>query len=227
MKTIFKYELRQWLTNWKFYIYLCFFVGGSVLLFAGTAGFFDPVNPNEKTISYLNSAFQLTKIWEFLFNGILFLVPAFVGVSLIREFRHNIHSVLFSYPISNREYLFGKFWAGFSALLTIIFLITLGLIVASLLPGLHPDKIGSFRFEAHIQPVILFVLPNLMILSLFTYSFIAYSRNLYVGLGIIIILILISNILPNAIDNPVLLSMLDPLGKNAFAFLTKDWTQED
>ncbi|MEO0507408.1 MAG: M1 family aminopeptidase [Bacteroidota bacterium] len=227
MKTIFKYELRQWLTNWKFYIYLCFFVGGSVLLFAGTAGFFDPVNPNEKTISYLNSAFQLTKIWEFLFNGILFLVPALVGVTLFRDFRHNIHSVLFSFPISKREYLFGKFWAGFSALLTIIFLITLGLIVASLLPGLHPNKIGPFRFEAHIKPMLLFVLPNLMILSLITFSFIAYSRNLYVGLGIIIILILISNILPNAIDNPVLLSMLDPLGKNAFAFLTKDWTQGD
>ncbi|WP_350293559.1 M1 family aminopeptidase [uncultured Croceitalea sp.] len=227
MKTIFNYELTNWLKDWKFYLYLLFFTGGAFLLFAGTAGFFDPVNPNVKTVSYLNSPFQLVKIWSFIFKGILFLIPAIVGVTIFKDFRHKAHSLLFTFPIKKRDYLAGKFLSGLSALGIIIISIAVSIIAAEQLPGLHPDKIGDIGITGHLQALFLFVIPNAFILSLITFSVITYFRNLYAGLGVIIILFLVGNIIPNAFDNPYVISLLDPLGENAFSFATDNWNQFD
>lgn len=227
MKSIFNYEFKKWLTDWKYYMYLLFFSFGAFVIFAGTAGMFDPAPTGTTENNFLNSPFELQKIWNFLFKGILFLIPAIVGVTIYEDFRTKTHSVLFTYPIHKRDYLLGKFAAAISAVMLIIAITAVAIIMAEQLPGLHPDKIGAFNLLGHLETLFVYILPNVLIIGLILFSLVAYMRNIYVGFALIIVLFLIRNILPNALDNSTLLILMDPFGEFGFNSITTDWTRAD
>lgn len=224
MKSIFNYEFKKWLTDWKYYLYLLFFSFAAFVMFAGTAGLFDPATQVTEN-NFLNSPFELQKVWNFLFKGILFLIPAIVGVTIYEDFRTKAHSVLFTYPIHKRDYLLGKFTAAISAVLLIVVITAVAIMVAEQLPGLHPDKIGKFNLLGHLQTLLVYIIPNVLIIGLILFSLVAFTRNIYVGFALIIVLFLIRNILPNAIDNTTLLVLMDPFGEFGFINETADWTR--
>ena len=86
-----------------------------------------------------------------LLNGMngfifLFLIAALIGGTIHKDFKYDMHMVLFSYPFSKGPYLIGKFVAGYIITLSVLFSATLGMIFehlyrASILILLHPFQL--------------------------------------------------------------------------------------
>ena len=76
----------------------------------------------------------------------LFLIAALIGGTIHKDFKYDMHMVLFSYPFSKGPYLIGKFVAGYIITLSVLFSATLGMILehlyrASILILLHPFQL--------------------------------------------------------------------------------------
>ena len=74
-----------------------------------------------------------------------FLIAALIGGTIHKDFKYDIHLLLFSYPFKKGPYLLGKFVAGYIVTLSVLLSATLGMILGTFLPGVNPDLIAPFR----------------------------------------------------------------------------------
>ena len=119
--TIFLFELKRWLKNPTFYIYIVIFFGLSMLMMGSSLGIFDSFTTTTSSNAVANSPIALNGLLNGLSVFIYFLLPSIVGASVYRDFKYNMHSILFSYPFSKWDYLMSKFLSS----LTIVIIITL------------------------------------------------------------------------------------------------------
>jgi len=120
--SIFTYELKYWLKKPSTYIYFLTFFGIAFLLFIGTAGFFDgPEKVNPQNVRVLNSPFEINYMLKFFNKLFLFLLPTIIGVSIYKDYKNNVHSILYSFPIKKGAYFLGKFLSSFLIVSVITF----------------------------------------------------------------------------------------------------------
>ncbi len=225
--TIFLFEFKRWLKNPLFYVYgLCFFLIG-FLIMCSSIGVFDGVSVTVSSNAYSNSPLALSSF----INGITvltyFLLPTIVGASVYRDFKYQVHHILFSYPFSKPAYLFGKFLSSLLITILITFSIGLGIFVATLLPFANQQLLGSFNLMAYVQPFVLLVIPNLVFIGAIVFAIVTLTRNVYVGFISIIFLLVFQGVLSGLtadMDNQYLAALLDPFGSEALHYYTKYWT---
>lgn len=221
---IFIREFHGWLKSPIFYGYLLVFAAIGFLAFAGTAGFFDPPT-KESTIHYLNSPYEINFIFQYFNKFLLFLAPAICGSSIYRDFRSNAHSILYSYPVTKYQYLAGKFLGAFLALNLVVLSLALAIGIAEQLPGLDANKVGPFQPIGYLQVYFIYTFPNLLYISLAIYMLVAYTRNIFVGFGALLILIFVQIIVENAFsENGLLVAIFDPFGQNTVGYETRFWS---
>ncbi|MEO9482929.1 MAG: M1 family aminopeptidase [Ekhidna sp.] len=221
---IFIREFNSWLRKPIFYCYLFVFCTIGFLAFAGSAGLFDPPS-KDTTLHFLNSPFEINFIFQYFNKFLLFLVPAICGSAIYRDFRSNAHSILYSYPVSKYQYLAGKFLGSFLALNLIALGLAVSIGIAEQIPGLHAHKVGPFQLAGYLQVYFLYTLPNLFYISIAVFLLVAYTRNIFVGFGTIIILFFVQIIAENAFSgNGVLIALFDPFGQNTIGYETQLWS---
>ncbi len=114
---LFKFELRYWLRNRSFYLYLATFFLFAAATMAGAAGFFGEGSAREGSIA--NAPFNLFSFSLFFQKLLLLVVPAITGITVNREIKDKVHSLLFTYPISKFAFLASKMLAAYTILLAI------------------------------------------------------------------------------------------------------------
>lgn len=221
--TIFKYELRHWFRHVPIYIYAFIFLFMSIIIFSGMAS----ENSARWDGLFMNSAFQVFKMANLFNVFIYFLLPGIIGLSIFRDFRNNRHALLYAFPFKKLEYLAAKFSSAFFVSAIIILMVGIGFTLGTMLPGVNPDAIGAFRLDAYLQLYGLFLLPNLLFVSICIFFTVAMSRNIFAGFVVVVLLVLMQaviGVIEDGANLAQLTAIIDPLGLKAIAQEVKYWT---
>lgn len=225
--TIFSFEIKRWFKNPAFYIYSGIFFLLSLFIMASSLGVFDSFKTTTSSNAISNSPIALNGILNGLSVFIYFLLPSVIGASVYRDFKYNMHSILFSYPFSKRDYLLGKFFSSFLVVVIITLFVGLGAFLACFLPFVNEDLLGPHRFMAYAQSYLLFIIPNLFFYGVIIFSVVTITRNVSVGFITVIVLLFVQSIVGNLTqeaDNKYLVALFDPFGADALGYYTKYWT---
>jgi len=225
LKSIYSYELKSLLKQPAVYFYFLVFFGIALISMLGTGGFFDGVTETDKEIRLLNSAYEINFIFQYFNKVFLFLLPAIIGMAIYKDYKFNVHPILYSYPIKKWDYLLGKFLSS----LTIVFLTTLSIGIAFYLGefilGIDNPMIGQTNYWGYASVYLFFIWPNMFVYGLMVFMVVASLRNIYAGFISIILLFFIQSMVDNLFEGaPVLFALFDPFGQNAVIYQTRFWT---
>ncbi|SNR70690.1 ABC transporter permease/M1 family aminopeptidase [Lutibacter flavus] len=225
--TIFKHELKYWFKKPSFYIYLAIFFVISMFVTASSAGIFDSLTMSTGSSKIVNSPINLNGMFNALTILIYFLFPSIIGVSIFRDFKSEMHTILYSYPFTKSDYLFGKFFSSFLIVTLIVLAIGFGMFIGFRLPGTNSEIISSFRFASYLQAYFIYIIPNVFLFGAIVFATVTFTRNISAGFIVVVMLMLIQGVsesLLNDIDNRFLSAMLDPFGSQAANYYTRYWT---
>ncbi|CAM4133485.1 M1 family aminopeptidase [Flavobacterium antarcticum] len=225
--TIFNFEFKRWLKNPSFYIFIFLFFIMSAFIAATSFGVFDSITASRGSNSMANSPLALSEFINGMNYLIYFLLPIIIGSSVYRDFRYNMHTILFSYPFTKWDYIGGKFLSSLLVVIIITLSIMAGITVASVLPWANQDLLLPFNMLAYVQIYLVYVIPNLFFFGVIIFALVTITRNISVGFIGVIVLILITIILSSFtrdIDNRYMVALFEPFGEEALGYYTKYWT---
>lgn len=225
--TIFNQELKYWFKKPAFYIYLTIFFALSIFVGANTAGIFDSLTMSTGSSRIVNSPKNLNGMFNALTILIYFLFPSIIGVSIFRDFKSEMHTILYSYPFTKVNYLFAKFFSSFLIVTLIVLSIGLGMFIGFRLPGTNSEIVGAFRVVSYLQTYLVYIIPNVLLFGAIVFATVTFTRNLSAGFIVVVILMLIQGIsesLMSDLDNRLISALLDPFGGQAANYYTRYWT---
>jgi ABC-2 type transport system permease protein len=228
--TIFSFEVRRWFTQPAFYIYFAVFFGIGFLVMASALGYFDALTATSTSNTYYNSPLAVNSLLNGFSQLLNFIIPSVIGATVYRDFKYNVHTVLYSYPFSKLEYLAAKFLSGLVITVLISLGIGLAFLIASVLPFANQELMGPFRAWAFLQSYVLFVIPNIFFIGALVFLLVTLSRNVYIGFILILILlayqIIVGTVTENA-DDKFVAALLDPYGEQALSYISKYWSIDE
>ena len=225
--TIFKKELQYWFNKPVFFIYVAIFLLLSFLISATTAGIFDGITGTTGSSRIVNSPINVTGLFNGFTTIIFFLFPSIIGVSIYRDFKSEMHTILYSYPFTKANYLFAKFFSGILVVSAIVLVIALGMIIGFRFPGTNAEIVGNFNLMSYLQSYLIYILPNVLFFGAVVFAVVTFSRNIAAGFITVIILLFAQGAVASILSEPEqagLLAILDPFGSSAVAYYTKYWT---
>jgi len=224
---ILNYELRHWLKSPMAYFLVISITAFAFVTMLGTGGYFDEPGKHTGKVNYLNTAYALTSN-SFLFAKLLlFLVAIFFGFSMYRDYQHNSHHILYSYPLHKFQYLTGKYLSACILISLAVTAVYAAIWAGECLLGSNNPKITDFQSSAYFTACFFYLLFTLLIIGSFVFIVVTLTCNIYAGLITVICFVLLQIILESTLFNsPYLLAILDPFGQNAFYLTTKDWNLE-
>lgn len=225
--TIFKFEVKRWFNNPAFYIYCLVFFLISLGIMAASLGIFDGATATTSNPVKANSPLSINGFLNGLSQFVYFLIPTIIGGSVYRDYKYNMHNVLFSYPLNKGTYLSAKFLSSLFITILVVLTTVLGFIVAQFLPGVNEGLLGPFDVWACLQSMVYLVLPNLILFGGIIFALVTFTRNIYIGFIFILLLFVFQSVLvvlTSDTDNRYMVSLLDPFGFEAIQYLTKYWT---
>ncbi|MDP5077646.1 MAG: hypothetical protein NWQ19_06115, partial [Nonlabens sp.] len=225
--TIFLHEIKTWFKKPLFYIYagVLFLLG--MLVMAAAVGVFDSDNVTVTGVQYLNSPIVIFGLISQLSLLAYLLIPSITGATIDRDFKNNMHNVLYSYPLTKFQYLLAKFCAGITVNFTLILAIFLGIILGTYLPGANEELVGPFHLINYAQPFLAIFVPNVIFYSAIVFAIIVFTRDMNIGFMTVLTLIIVQLVTTSMVDNvddTFWLSLADPLGNIAVNETTKYWT---
>ncbi len=225
--TIFTNELRYWLRRPAFYIYAAIFFLIAVLSAAASAGIFDSVTVTTGSANIVNSPISIAGLLNGLSTLIIFLYPSIIGVAIYRDYKSEMHTILYSYPFTKASYLFAKFLSGVLVVSIIILTIAIGLMIGFRLPGTNPEIVNAFNFQSYLTAFGIYALPNVLLFGSIIFAFVTFSRNIAAGFIVAVIIVFGLDLMLSLVsdpDNRVLGALLDPTGNLASSYYTRYWT---
>ena len=221
---ILRFELKYWFKNPAFYVYafFFFFLGfGSAAAWAGVFG------SDVSDANVANSPVGIFKDLAFFSKLLLFLLPAIIGNSIYKDFKSNVHSILYAYPFSKLQYLSGKFFSGFLVVVAIVLFLLTGMILGVHNPLTDTTRVLAFNPQVYTHLFGVYLIPNLLFFGVIVFGVVALSRNIYAGFITLVLLFLLREIfwlVGSAGSGNLLGLMLDPLGETPTQYLLRNWT---
>ena len=228
--TIFKQEIKYWFNKPAFYIYLVIFFLLSFFLSAASAGFFDSITATTGSSRIVNSPIGVNNLLNGLTVFIFFLFPSIIGVSIHRDFKSEMHTILYSYPFTKANYLFAKFLSGILVVTIIVLSIAIGMMIGFRFPGTNADLVGPLQLSTYLKAYVVFILPNILLFGAIVFAVVTFSRNIAAGFITVIVLLFVQGVLESSLSEPEqrgLLAILDPFGAASVNYYTKYWTPSE
>ena len=220
---VFRYEFAYRLRSISTWLYAGFmFLIGFWVIHVAVTG----TNP-----IHVNAPQQLAETTA-LFCG-LFTILVTAGLfsdAALRDRAAGMDALLFTTRLRPAEYLGGRFLAALAINSILVFAIPSGLALATMMPYLPRDAFGPNTLAAYLQPVLLFLLPNLVLVGAILFTIAALTRHVipvYLGAIAIFIGYLVAANYWGDITNPMLSALADPLGINALKAMTAYWTASE
>ncbi|WP_272150015.1 M1 family aminopeptidase [Tenacibaculum aiptasiae] len=225
--TIFKHELKYWFKKPAIYIYATIFFLLALLLSANSAGFFDSLRSTTGSSIIVNSPTAINGSFNALAIFLFFLFPSIIGVSVYRDYKSNMHSILYSYPFSKVNYLSAKFLSSFVIVLLIILIAGIGLFLGFRLPGTNQEIVGAFNFSAYAHSYLIYIIPNVLLFGAIVFGVVTFSRNIAAGFITVLLLMFVQGVAESFLSNPdnrFWSALFDPFGSQAASYYTRYWT---
>ncbi|REG86017.1 ABC transporter permease/M1 family aminopeptidase [Winogradskyella sediminis] len=225
--TIFFYELKYWLKRPATYIYMAIFFMLSLFMAATTAGIFDSITATTSSARIVNSPIGVSNLFSGLTIFIFFLFPSIIGAAINRDFKSEMHSILYSYPFTKANYLFAKFFSAITVVTLIVLVIGVGMFIGFRLPGTNSELVMAFDFKSYFNAYWLFILPNILLFGAIVFAVVTFSRNIAAGFITVILLLFVQGVTESLLSDPdsrYLAALLDPFGASATSYYTRYWT---
>jgi len=225
--TIFKHELKYWFKQPSFYIYLGIFIVIGIFAAASAAGIFDSLTVSTGSSKIVNSPIAVSGMLNGLTILIFFLFPSIIGVSIYRDYKSEMHTILYSFPFTKTNYLFAKFFSSFVIVNLIVLAIGLSLMIGYRFPGTNQDIIGPFSFMAYLQAYTIYIIPNILLFGAIVFAVVTFTRNIAAGFITVVLFMLVQGIVETLLADPYyryISALLDPFGGGAANYYTKYWT---
>ncbi|MGB5475408.1 MAG: ABC transporter permease subunit [Thermoanaerobaculia bacterium] len=174
-----------------------------------------------------NAPYVIVKLQAGLSSLGLFVIPAFVASSILRDFKHGTHPLFFSKPIRKFDYLLGRFSGSLLISLALFVITALGLLVGSIAPWQEAARVGPFLIAPYAVGLVLLVVPNLLVMGAIFFTVTSLSRSMlftYVCVVVFICLQDYAEILAKELDSGFLGSLIEPLGISALETASRYWT---
>ncbi len=222
-KKIFAFELDYRKKRPATYLYfliffiLCFAAIGSENVRIGATS--EKVLKNAPTVIY-SFVLIMTAF------GIL-VSSAVMGVPLYRDIEYKTDSFFFSFPITEKDYLLGRFLGSFFVLLLIFTSVQLAIILGGFMPWVNQDQIGPIAWAAHLQAFVFLLIPNLLFSASIFFSLVALTRRImavYTGSIILLVGYIISVNLTSNLDRRWIAELLDPFAFMSVQEITRYWS---
>jgi ABC-2 type transport system permease protein len=194
---------------------------------AAAAGLFDNVTVTTVSATYVNSALNIAATISGISIFIYFMLPSIIGASINKDFKYNVHHILYAYPIKKSDYLFAKFLSSFLVVLIILSFVLIAIYLGTIFPFTNPDLKGEFDIMNYVQPFFYLVIPNFLFFGAIVYTVVTFARNIFAGFIVVLILLVLQNftgILVSYEEYKVLGALIDPLGFAAIQVDTEYWT---
>lgn len=218
LREVVRYELRYRLRSPATWVYAAFLflVGYVGVLTAGGGG--DAVRAD---------APQQIAHGTVLFGGLfgLLISAALFADAAIRDVAVGMDPLLYTTRLRRGEYLGGQFLATLAVNALLVLAIPLGHAVHTVTAGAPAS--ASLLLAAYAQPLLLFLLPNLVLVGAILFAIGTLARQVipvYLGAAGIFIGYLVAANYWSAIESPVFSALADPLGINALLAMTRYWT---
>ncbi len=183
---------------------------------------------------FKNAPFQTELFYVVMSTICLLMTTAFMNATANRDFQYHMQQFVFSSPIKKRDYFFGKFIGG--AIVSVIPM--LGLSIGALIApffaiafGWTPaERYGEVYWSAHLQGLISFGIPNVIISGVLLFSLAIIFRSTivsFIGSMLILVFYIISGQYTEDLDNQWLANILDPFGNKPFDDMGKYLTPDE
>jgi ABC-2 type transport system permease protein len=220
---VFRYEFAHRLRSLSTWLYagFLFLIGFWVIHVAVTGT--NPIHVNGP-----QSLAETMALFCGLF-GILVTAGLFSDAA-IRDRAAGMDALLFTTRLRPAEYLGGRFLAALATNSILLLAIPIGLSLATTMPYLPRDAFGPNYVAAYLQPLLLFLLPNLVLIGTILFTIAALTRQVipvYLGAIAIFIGYLVAANYWGDITNPMLSTLADPLGINALKAMAEYWTASE
>jgi len=106
-------------------------------------------------------------------------------------------------------------------------MLIIGYIVGAQMPWVNPALVQDFNPYAYGQIFGLFLLPNILLISVLIFGVVLLSRNIYAGFAIVLVYLLIPQLtgfLFSGESNAFWAALFDPMGTKGISYFTKHWT---
>ncbi|CAI8428137.1 MAG: Uncharacterised protein [Flavobacterium sp. SCGC AAA160-P02] len=225
--TIFIQELTYWFKKPAFYIYLTIFFIISLFLSASSAGIFDSITVTTGSASIVNSPLAIAALFNAMSILIFFLFPSIVGVSVYRDYKSEMHTILYSYPFTKANYLFAKFLSSIFIVTLIVLTIGIALFIGFRMPGTNAEIVGVFDFTSYFNTYIVYILPNILLFGAIVFGVVTFTRNIAAGFIVVILLLFVQGLMESLLSDPenrYIAAIVDPFGAAASNYYTRYWT---
>ncbi|HYR29411.1 MAG TPA: hypothetical protein VEU30_13155, partial [Thermoanaerobaculia bacterium] len=220
---IFRYELEYRLRSISTWVYaVALLLIGFYIVHIAVTGT-NPVHVNSP-----QDVAEKTALLCGLF-GILITAGLFSDAA-IRDRTAGMDALLFTTRLRTAEYLRGRFLAALAINSILVFAIPIGLAIGTKMPYLTRDAFGPNTFAAYLQPMLLFALPNVVLVGAILFTIAALTRNVipvYLGAIAFFIGCLVAGGYSSDITNPLLSALADPLGTSTLRKMTGYWTASE
>ncbi|REC60629.1 aminopeptidase [Chryseobacterium pennae] len=223
MNAIFSFEAKRSTKHWLSYlvalilVFLGIFCGNQFNLSVGEG-------------IYLNSPYTIGFMTGMLSLSIIFFATVYALQLLFKDYDSKFDTVLFSFPITKKAYLKGKFYLYFLQTFLSFSFLMLGFVIGqSLRTG--SEMQNGFSIGAYFYPLVIFgFLNSLLVCSfLFLLSLVIRKKLLVVAGGLLLyifymIILLFSNSpfmagsMPQSLETQQLSAIVDPFGLSSYFF---------
>ncbi|WP_298950987.1 M1 family aminopeptidase [uncultured Nonlabens sp.] len=228
--TIYLHEIKTWFKKPAPYIFAAILWILALLLSALASGVFDFTGATVVSTAKVNSALSIYGMLGIFMILLYFLLPTLIGGTLQRDYRNNMHNVLYSYPITKVSYLASKFLAGFTITLIIVLGCIVFITIGFYLPGANEENLGPFKLINYLQPFLVYTIPNTFFYSAIIFAITAFFRNLNAAFIFVLILFIVqiaTGIAGQEMEDTTWLQLLEPTGDTALAETIKYWTPDE
>jgi len=225
--TILFHELKYWLKRPAFYIYSAIFFLLALFLASASAGIFDSITASTGSSRIVNAPLGIANLFNGLTVFIFFLFPSIIGVSIHRDYKCDMHTILYSYPFTKANYLFAKFFSGILVVTAIVMTIGVGMFIGFRLPGTNADIVGAIDIKSYFNAYWLFILPNVLLFGAVVFAVVTFTRNIAAGFITVILLLFVQGLTESLLSNPdnrYFSALVDPYGSAALQYYTRYWT---
>ena len=225
--TIFYNELKHWFGKPAFYIYSVIFLFIALLMSGSSAGLFDFLTVTTGSSKIVNSPLGIVGLFGGLSGLLIFLYPSIIGVAVYRDYKSEMHTILYSYPFTKLQYLLAKFFSGIFVVNIIVLIVALGIGIGFVLPGTNQEIVQSFDFKSYSDVYLIYILPNMLFIGAIVFGIVTFTRNISAGFITVLILLISQGFLVSLFDDPekrLIAAILDPFGDSAIQYYSRYWT---
>ncbi|WP_026836744.1 ABC transporter permease/M1 family aminopeptidase [Gillisia sp. JM1] len=222
MKEIYLFELKYRMRRPATYIYI--FIAFLIPLLIA-------VFEKSNTAQFTNSPNAIMGVLGGMSVLYLFFYAAIMGVAVYRDEEHRTAQTYFTFPVSEKNYILGRFWGSFTIVTFMNIAAVLGAMCGFAI-GIFLDRpdygiYTSFNFASYFYPFVYLLTFNAFFIGSLFFGLMTFFKRmpiLYLGGIMIFILTIVSSRLLANLDTEWLSVYVDPFGAEAQNFIDKYWS---